>query len=205
MLSRTIGALNLGPTGNIQGIHKFLSLKTGEVIVWRKWTELPVPQDVIDCLREISGEHGKLIIDEEEEEVNIGVDKIYDETVEESLGNEQIMIEDENEALGNEDAEEDVRKASVLEGETRENEADGGDAIIDHTMEEIDVSDKEVSHSYNLRPSRDRNYSHKFSFVSVKVGLQRWGERAVDALNNELNLFIKENVFEKVENSSKSR
>jgi len=36
MLSRTTGALNLRPTGNVQGTHKFLSLKTREVIVRRK-------------------------------------------------------------------------------------------------------------------------------------------------------------------------
>jgi hypothetical protein len=30
MDSRTTGAINLGPTGNVQGTHKFLSLKTGD-------------------------------------------------------------------------------------------------------------------------------------------------------------------------------
>jgi hypothetical protein len=36
MESRMTGAINLGPTGNIQGTHKFLSLKTGNLIVRRK-------------------------------------------------------------------------------------------------------------------------------------------------------------------------
>jgi hypothetical protein len=30
MESRTTGAMNLGPTGNVQGTHKYYSLKTGE-------------------------------------------------------------------------------------------------------------------------------------------------------------------------------
>jgi hypothetical protein len=106
MLSRTIGALYLGPTRNIQGTLKFLSLKTGEVIVWRRWMELPVPQDVIDRLKEISGEQGKLIIDKEKEEVDIMIERIYDET-----------DEDENEVLRSEKAEEDIEKTSALEGE----------------------------------------------------------------------------------------
>ncbi len=34
----------------------------------------------------------------------------------------------------------------------------------------------------------------------MKAGLQRWGERAREALKNELNLFIQEEVFENIEN-----
>jgi hypothetical protein len=54
MESRTTRAINLGPTGNIQGAHKFFSLKIGEIIVQRTWTELPVPNDVIDRLDEMT-------------------------------------------------------------------------------------------------------------------------------------------------------
>jgi hypothetical protein len=73
MLARTTGVLNLGPTRNIQGTHKFLSLQTREVIVRRKWTELPVPEDVIDRLKDILGESGKIDLhgDEDCEERNV--------------------------------------------------------------------------------------------------------------------------------------
>ena len=54
MVSRTTGAISLGATGNIQGMYRFLSLRTGEIIVRRTWTELPVPMDVIDRLQEIT-------------------------------------------------------------------------------------------------------------------------------------------------------
>jgi hypothetical protein len=56
MESRTTGAINLGPTGNLQGAHRFLSLKTGELLAWRRWTELPVPSDVIHRVEEMAGE-----------------------------------------------------------------------------------------------------------------------------------------------------
>jgi hypothetical protein len=59
MESRTTWAINLGPTGNIQGTHKFLSLKTGDLIVRRKWTEMPVPSEVIDKLDD-QGQDGML-------------------------------------------------------------------------------------------------------------------------------------------------
>jgi hypothetical protein len=54
MQSRTTGAINLGVTGSIQGTHKFFSLSTGEIIVRRKWTELPIPNEVINCLEELT-------------------------------------------------------------------------------------------------------------------------------------------------------
>jgi hypothetical protein len=46
MEPRTTGGINLGPS-NMQGGHKFLNLSTGEIIVRRKWTELPIPSEVI--------------------------------------------------------------------------------------------------------------------------------------------------------------
>jgi hypothetical protein len=54
MESRTTGAINLRPTGNIQGSHKFLSLITGGIIIRRNWTELPVPSDVINRLNDLT-------------------------------------------------------------------------------------------------------------------------------------------------------
>jgi hypothetical protein len=48
MQACTLGAICLGPTGNIQGSYKFLNLRTGQRITRRKWTDLPMPQEVID-------------------------------------------------------------------------------------------------------------------------------------------------------------
>jgi hypothetical protein len=48
MAERTVGALALGPMGNIQGGYRFLNLATWKPITRRKWTALPVPQHVID-------------------------------------------------------------------------------------------------------------------------------------------------------------
>jgi len=53
MKQRTTGGINMGPS-NMQGGHKFLSLETGEILVKRRWTELPVPNDVISRLDELS-------------------------------------------------------------------------------------------------------------------------------------------------------
>ena len=47
MAARTLGAISLGSSGNMQGAQRFLSLKTGEVIVRYSWTEVPMPDEVI--------------------------------------------------------------------------------------------------------------------------------------------------------------
>ena len=46
--TRTIGAITLGPTGNLQGGYKFLNLRTGKKITRRNWTHLPMPIEVIE-------------------------------------------------------------------------------------------------------------------------------------------------------------
>jgi hypothetical protein len=47
MVSRTVGGISLGPTGNIQGTNKFMSLLTGKLIKARSFTPLPMPDEVI--------------------------------------------------------------------------------------------------------------------------------------------------------------
>lgn len=48
MVPRTTGAIALRPSGNAQGGHYFLSLLTGRRLHRNRWTELPMPADVID-------------------------------------------------------------------------------------------------------------------------------------------------------------
>jgi hypothetical protein len=50
MRPRTIGATCLGPTGNEQGGHYFMSLMTGRRLYCEAWTELPMPQEAIECV-----------------------------------------------------------------------------------------------------------------------------------------------------------
>ena len=48
MASHTTPAICCGPTGNLQGSYFFFSLVTGLLIKHRKWSELPVPNAVIE-------------------------------------------------------------------------------------------------------------------------------------------------------------
>lgn len=47
MATRTVGALALRPTGNAQGGYYFFSLVTGRILNRNRWTEIPMPADVI--------------------------------------------------------------------------------------------------------------------------------------------------------------
>ena len=53
MVSRTTGAVALGPTGNIQGGFYFFSLVSGRCLNWARWTELPVTHDVIERVNDM--------------------------------------------------------------------------------------------------------------------------------------------------------
>ncbi len=48
--ARTQGAIALGPSGNVQGGHKFYTLNTANIVVRWDWKALPMPQSVIDRL-----------------------------------------------------------------------------------------------------------------------------------------------------------
>lgn len=48
MSQRTMGCICLGPAGNQQGGHWFMSLTSGERVVRYQWTTLPMPREVIE-------------------------------------------------------------------------------------------------------------------------------------------------------------
>jgi hypothetical protein len=61
MESRTAGAICLGHSGNVQGGHKFLSLRTGRIITRRSWTALPMPDDVIARVNALGADQPELL------------------------------------------------------------------------------------------------------------------------------------------------
>jgi hypothetical protein len=60
MAPRTTPAICLGPTGNLQGSYFFFSLVTGQIIRRRKWSELPVPDAVIERVAHFAQKSGSL-------------------------------------------------------------------------------------------------------------------------------------------------
>ena len=50
MKPRTLGAICVGVSGNLQGTYLFLSLATWKILKRRQWVEMPIPQDVINLI-----------------------------------------------------------------------------------------------------------------------------------------------------------
>jgi hypothetical protein len=53
-LPRTKGAICLGPSGNVQGGYKFMSLRSAKKITRRSWDEIPMPDTVIARVNELA-------------------------------------------------------------------------------------------------------------------------------------------------------
>ena len=60
--ARTQGAISLGPSGNSQGGHKFLSLTTGKVITHWAWNILPMPLGVIERINTLTHGQPEMIV-----------------------------------------------------------------------------------------------------------------------------------------------
>ena len=58
-IARTVGAITLGRTGNLQGGYKFLNLRTGKKITRQNWTHLSMPSEVIKRVNKIGSAQGQ--------------------------------------------------------------------------------------------------------------------------------------------------
>jgi len=58
MTTRTVGTICLGPTGNDQGSHYFMSLTSGRALIRTRFTELPLPADVIARVSDMGQQQG---------------------------------------------------------------------------------------------------------------------------------------------------
>jgi hypothetical protein len=54
MATRTVSAIALCPTGNDNGSYYFFNLHTGQLLTQSRWTELPMPEDVIAQVHKMS-------------------------------------------------------------------------------------------------------------------------------------------------------
>jgi hypothetical protein len=194
---RTTGAICLGPSGNIQGGHKFLSLQTGNVMVRRKWTELPVPADVINRLEDIAqdvNDSVERMLEEEDEEDNheeLGLNQNQDDSIreieesterndDEQTGEAQTNGESLHEKNEQEQIQRDHDHQDQALEQNEEEREDIEVSPLDEKMITSNVSNHDKEHiarsGYNLRPKRTLDYSYQFALLSVKAGIKKWGD-----------------------------
>jgi Reverse transcriptase (RNA-dependent DNA polymerase)/Zinc knuckle len=68
LATRTIGAISLRPTGNLQGTHLFLNLNTGRIIARNKWTVIPMPEEVVHRVNQLGNDITLEIMDDPDEQ-----------------------------------------------------------------------------------------------------------------------------------------
>jgi hypothetical protein len=61
-VARTKGAISLGPSGNLQGGHKFMALNTGKKITRRNWDVITMPDLVISRVNALGSNQPELLI-----------------------------------------------------------------------------------------------------------------------------------------------
>jgi len=220
MESRITGAINLGPTGNLQGTHRFLSLKTGELIVQRKWTELPVPSDAIDRLEELAGDVSNVLdrLEEKNDQENlpelINAEEQPELELENDQQNLQVHAGNKEVKLHNAETSEEIYNKDLTHHDVKfqdEPKEDVDDVVPESELIPTDNfnhhEEKEnmVNNRYNLRINRGRDYSHRFTLLSVSAGIKHWGDKTKEALMDELKLFLKEEVFDLVNKPTKEQ
>jgi hypothetical protein len=62
MKARTEGAICLGPIGNEQGGFKCMSLESGYKFTGFKWTQLPIPPEVIKRVNYLARDQPKELV-----------------------------------------------------------------------------------------------------------------------------------------------
>ncbi len=205
MESRTTGAVNLGPTVNTQGGHWFLNLTTGNVVTRRSWMKLPIPTEVILRLEELLDDPNDTVSDMYEQEIkdeendNGDIQNETEDdgdyadvpTLREQEKDEQIRIPDISDAT-------DVMTDVILENHE---ERDENPLDVLATAETVVTS----NHDYNLRKNRTRDYSHRFSFLSVASSIKKWGDKAIQAVREELQMLLDEKVFRWVKKPSREQ
>lgn len=60
-IARTKGAISLGPSGNLQGGHRFMALDTGMKITRRQWDVIPMPDLVIARVNALGKDEPELL------------------------------------------------------------------------------------------------------------------------------------------------
>ncbi|VEU38525.1 unnamed protein product [Pseudo-nitzschia multistriata] len=158
---RTIGALALRPTGNVQGGHWFYSLRTGRVINRSRYTQLPMPEEVIERVEHLARNYPEGV--DFRNRAGHPIDGDPTATVDPGGNNG-----DSDDSDADSDYEDDLsvdsfddRLDESFVDEDSDSDKSETEAIIDLDDEaRDDDSEPEIERRDGLRPSRDRSYNH---------------------------------------------
>jgi hypothetical protein len=204
--SRTNGAIALLPTGNLQGSVKFYSLATGGVITRDHFKIIPMPDEVIAHMntlaekdkqykRDVVVQYGSNMLEVQENQ-----QEDEDEEVENIENFEDPPTRTEPTGVAeNIDLDPDLERE--FQGEVVQ--ADQSTTTVDQQPQDAEKENEIISPSitpeiasletaekrYNTREAKKRKddlYYHYGFVITVKKGIQLYGENAKDAIKVEL-------------------
>jgi len=190
MAPRTIGAIALRPTGNLQGTYLFMSLDTGRIIARNNWNVIPMSNEVITRIQQLANpQHMSTYLDEEEEPISISIhngnideDEAPDD--EEPLANDHRSdseedIENTDESVDNND---DISLPGSIsyqsDGETAEQElvleegdyngSDLSSSDDDIATSSDDIETQDVNNISNINSQMDALYGPRTSAYDLR-------------------------------------
>jgi hypothetical protein len=133
-------------------------------------------------------------INEEGSEHEVDAVRARDEQGEE-LPTEVSINEEQRDSEENVVTNELIERDHSIDNNCEDENAANTSIVSQETVRTDNLTIKPQPSRYNLRPNRTPNYLHRFAFLSVKAGIKKWGDRAREAVREELKMFIKEKVF----------
>jgi hypothetical protein len=175
---RTIGAIALRPTGNLQGSHFFSSLTSGKCIIQDNWTCIPMSNEFIEGVHFLAQtdkpteidefnnqdleEHEAMVAEEDDAELEADLTENNEHAV---MRNEQISVNYNNFSEPMENNKEIVRSETERDDEILPHNSDGIDneninIAPDRNTEVVAIMDlrygSRTSH-YDLHPRKPRD------------------------------------------------
>jgi len=218
MRERTIGALSLGPTGNLQGTYLFLSLSTWDVIRRRTWTIIPITKEIIALINKRAESHRG--VGQEIDDGDLWNENLPDqqEVPELPYDQQDIQIAGPAEEHNVENAEnEDIDVIDLTENE--EIVMDGDPPVVDEALEFMEPAEElaeaqpeehlenqpgEIRFGgHNLRPNRS-NWRERYGHVvlanlSIDKANRLYGYEAAESVMKEMKQMHEKKVWEVVE------
>ena len=179
---RTLGAIALHATGNAQGAHYFMSLRTGQRISRQQWDILPISEVVVKRVESIAEQEGQPLIPTdglsflrtdgteygdacEDAGINDNTETI--ETVENEERNEphadESMDQDDDDAppIIDDEDDESTTEATTANASADPEQEPQNNEDPPPEEEESEPPSNPQTHSYDLRSNRTPDYSHR--------------------------------------------
>ena len=232
MKERTKGCVALLPTANLEGSVKFMDLTTLEPITRTAWTPLPITQETIEYINSLcerdDGEavprdptvlyrQGQIMPD----------DDVIDDRIADRLVGEDYNGEYEEDFGQSSDIDEDASDDNVSNDSDDDDDNNDGDDERVHNSNEQEqpdipkttrsgrvVKQNEIftSGDYEAKMPKVRSKTsvaitekHYIFNLSVKQGIELYGDEARDSINKELKSLLDLNVWDPIEPSIETK